>query len=73
MIEIRKSKHLINKKKKEIITLFETCIKPLNEKINKDRERQKQNELADLIVKKLEEKSNTSSVPLAPTLPEPLI
>ncbi len=70
LIKIKQNKHLIDRKKKEIITLFETCIKPLNEKINKDRERQKQNELADLVVKKLEEKNNTSSVPLAPTLPD---
>ena len=69
LIKIRQSEHLISKKKKGIIALFETCIKPLNEKINKDRERQKQNEIADLVVKKLEKKDNVLSIPLAPTLP----
>ena len=65
LIDIRKSKHLINKKKKEINELFENCLEKLNEKFNRDK-------MIEIITEKVLQKQNESSIPTVPDCP-PLI
>ena len=73
--KIRQSKHLINKKKKEINELFSNCLKTMNEKFIKDTKTITVNEdkLAELIAEKLIQKQKNES--LIPTIPDcpPLI
>ena len=69
MIDIRKSKHLINKKKKEINELFVTNLKKLEDKFNRDK-------MIETITEKVLQKQNESSMPTIPdTVPDcpPLI
>ena len=69
LIEIRKSKHLINKKKKEINELFVTNLKKLEDKFNRDK-------MIETITEKVLQKQNESSIPTIPdTVPDcpPLI
>ena len=69
LVKIRKNKHLINKKKKEINELFENCLEKLNEKFNRDK-------MIEIITEKVLQKQNESSIPTIPdTVPDcpPLI
>ena len=69
LIDIRKSKHLINKKKKEINELFVTNLKKLEDKFNRDK-------MIETITEKVLQKQNESSMPTIPdTVPDcpPLI
>lgn len=69
--KIRQSKHLINKKKKEVNELFNNCLKIINEKFIKDKKTTTINEdkLAELITEKLIQKQNESSIPTIPDCP----
>ena len=65
LVKIRKSKHLINKKKKEINELFENCLKSINEKFNRDK-------MIEIITEKVLQKQNELLIQTVPDCP-PLI
>lgn len=65
LIEIRQSKHLINKKKREINELFNDCLEKLNEKFNRDK-------MIETITEKVLQKQNELSISTVPDCP-PLI
>lgn len=65
LLEIRKQKTIINKRKKEINNIFNECLEMINKKYNEER-------MAELVAKKLMEKQNQNNsfpVPTVPTLP----
>ena len=65
LVKIRKNKHLINKKKKEINDLFNSCLKTIQEELEK-------NKMIELITEKVLQKQNESLVSTVPDCP-PLI
>ena len=67
--KIRQSKHLVNKKKKEVNNLFNDCLEMINEKFVKPKEAFDENRLTDIIAEKLIQKQNGQSVSTAPDCP----
>ena len=65
LIDIRKSKHLMNNKKKEINMLFNRCFELMDKKFYEDK-------MVELIAKKLTEKQSESTILIVPDCP-PLI
>ena len=67
--KIRQSKHLINKKKKEVNNLFNDCLEMINEKFVKPKEAFDENRLAEIIAEKLIQKQNGQSASTVPDCP----